>query len=50
MTEAPLIAINRHRMGTDGDGVTTLVAFHGCPLNCQYYLEEFNTGRFIFGG
>lgn len=39
MTEAPLIAINRHRMGTDGDGVTTLVAFHGCPLNCQYCLN-----------
>ena len=39
MTEAPLIAINRHRMGTDGDGVTTLVALHGCPLNCQYCLN-----------
>ena len=23
-------------MLTDGDGVTTLVAFHGCPLHCQY--------------
>jgi len=36
---APLIAINRHRLATDGEGVTTLVAFHGCPLHCQYCLN-----------
>jgi len=36
---APLIAINRHRLTTDGEGVTTLVAFHGCPLHCQYCLN-----------
>jgi len=23
----------------DGTGVTTLVAFHGCPLNCKYCLN-----------
>ena len=36
---APLIAINQHRLATDGEGVTTLVAFHGCPLHCQYCLN-----------
>lgn len=36
---APLIAINRHRLATDGEGVTTLVAFHGCPLRCEYCLN-----------
>ena len=36
---APFIAINRHRLTTDGEGVTTLVAFHGCPLHCQYCLN-----------
>lgn len=36
---APFIAINRHRLITDGEGVTTLVGFHGCPLHCQYCLN-----------
>ena len=36
---APLIAIDRHRLSTDGQGVTTLVAFHGCPLHCRYCLN-----------
>lgn len=36
---APLIAINRHRLTTDGKGVTTLVGFHGCPLRCEYCLN-----------
>lgn len=35
----PFIAINRHRLTTDGEGVTTLVGFHGCPLHCQYCLN-----------
>ena len=35
-TKAPIIAISRHRFLVDGDGVTTLVAFHGCPLRCKY--------------
>lgn len=34
-----IIGISRHRLSTDGDGVTTLVAFHGCPLRCQYCLN-----------
>lgn len=37
--KAPLIAISRHRLSTDGAGVTTLVAFHGCPLRCRYCLN-----------
>lgn len=36
---AKVIGIARHRLSTDGDGVTTLVAFHGCPLRCQYCLN-----------
>lgn len=29
MKAAPLIGISRHRLSTDGEGVTTLVAFQG---------------------
>ena len=36
---ARIIGISRHRLSTDGDGVTTLVASHGCPLNCRYCLN-----------
>lgn len=36
---APFIAINRHRLTTDGEGVTTLVGFHGCLLHCEYCLN-----------
>lgn len=35
----PVISLNRHRMGIDGNGVTTLVAAFGCPLSCQYCLN-----------
>lgn len=38
--QAPLIGIVRHRLATDGKGVTTLVAFHGCPLRCKYCLNN----------
>ena len=37
--KTPLIGICRHRLATDGEGVTTLVAFHGCPLRCKYCLN-----------
>lgn len=37
--QAPIIGIERHRLTTDGEGVTTLVAFHGCPLHCRYCLN-----------
>ena len=36
----PVIGISRHRLGTDGKGVTTLVAFHGCPLRCKYCINK----------
>ena len=39
MKTAVLIGLSRHRIGVDGTGVTTLVAFHGCPLNCKYCLN-----------
>lgn len=39
MKTAPLICIDRHRLTIDGEGVTTLVAFHGCPLRCKYCLN-----------
>lgn len=34
-----IIGINRHRIGTDGSGVTTLVCLHGCSLRCKYCLN-----------
>lgn len=39
MKTSNLIGISRHRIGVDGTGVTTLVAFHGCPLHCKYCLN-----------
>ena len=39
IVDAPIIAISRHRFLVDGEGVTTLVAFHGCPLHCKYCLN-----------
>ena len=36
---SPLIGICRHRLSVDGQGVTTLVGFHGCPLRCKYCLN-----------
>lgn len=42
MTKAPIITCARHRMGTDGQGVTTLVCFHGCPLRCAWCINPFS--------
>ena len=42
---AKIIGIARHRLSTDGDGVTTLVAFHGCPLRCRYCLNPQSLGE-----
>ena len=36
---ADISAISRLRIGVDGDGVTTLVAFMSCPLRCRYCLN-----------
>lgn len=43
---AHIIGIARHRIMIDGDGVTTLVAFHGCPLRCRYCInpQSFDNG------
>lgn len=40
MEGVPFIGIDRHRLGIDGVGVTTLAAFHGCPLRCKYCLNH----------
>ena len=37
--QAPIFAVSRLRMGTDGEGITTLVAFMGCPLRCKCCLN-----------
>ncbi len=35
----PSIGIDRHRIGRDGQGVTTLVCAYGCPLRCKMCLN-----------
>lgn len=35
----PVFGIKRHRMTTDGTGVSTLVGAYGCPLKCRYCLN-----------
>lgn len=35
----PILGISRHRLKTDGEGVTTLIAFYGCPLHCKYCIN-----------
>lgn len=35
-----LVGYNRLRMGTDGKGVTTLVAMYGCPLRCKFCINS----------
>ena len=32
--------ILRHRLTTDGAGVTTLVGLYGCPLDCRYCINQ----------
>ena len=36
----PLLALSRHRMEIDGEGVTTLAAGAGCPLSCAYCINK----------
>jgi pyruvate formate lyase activating enzyme len=36
---APVMGIDRLRMGTDGNGITSLVTFYGCPLKCRFCLN-----------
>lgn len=33
-------SINRHRLLTDGEGVTTLIGLYGCPLKCEYCINK----------
>ena len=40
MTSARIFGISRHRLTTDGEGVTTLVTFNGCPLRCKYCINK----------
>lgn len=40
--QAPVITCSRLRMQTDGQGVTTLVCFHGCPLRCKWCINAFS--------
>lgn len=35
----PVIGIERLRMGTDGQGIRSLVGTYGCPLRCKYCLN-----------
>lgn len=35
-----LLEISRLRMTTDGEGVTTLVGGHGCPLKCRCCIND----------
>lgn len=39
MKTIDIIGISRLRMGTDGQGIRTLVAARGCPLRCKYCLN-----------
>lgn len=39
---APVITFSRIRMQTDGQGITTLVCFHGCPLRCKWCINPFS--------
>jgi len=40
MSLARIFGVSRHRLTTDGEGVTTLVAFNECPLRCKYCLNK----------
>lgn len=42
MIVAPITDIARHRITVDGQGVTTLVCFHGCPLRCRWCINPFS--------
>ena len=38
----PVITMDRLRIETDGDGVTTLIISKGCPLRCKYCLNPYS--------
>lgn len=35
-----VLAIKRHRFGTDGKGITSLIGLSHCPLQCKYCLNK----------
>ena len=35
-----IMSVSRLRMATDGQGVSTLVAFFDCPLECKYCINN----------
>lgn len=37
---APILGVERLRIETDGNGITTLVGFYKCPLRCKYCLNQ----------
>lgn len=37
----PVLGMERHRLATDGLGVTTLVGGYGCPLKCKYCINAY---------
>lgn len=40
IVKAPIYSISRLRFGTDGKGITSLVAFMGCPLRCRHCINR----------
>ena len=44
-----IMSISRLRMATDGKGITTLVGFYGCPLDCKYCLNRQCHGETVRG-
>ena len=42
VVKAPVVTCSRLRMQTDGQGITTLVCFHGCPLRCKWCINAFS--------
>ncbi len=40
IVKAPIYSISRLRFGTDGKGITSLVAFMGCPLRCRHCINN----------
>lgn len=35
-----IISINKLRLNIDGPGITTLIGMYGCPLNCEYCINN----------
>lgn len=41
LLQAPIAASGRLRILSDGEGITTLVCFQGCPLRCKMCINPF---------